>query len=99
MLKQNFGWAWSIWVGQPRIDRIVLRKDQYQLEVNRCKNEHVGGDSDQGGRKHGQADKHIIPCSNLGLDLSINLKEDGKQAAIDRVVIRDAHVLYLLLQY
>ncbi|KAH3736981.1 hypothetical protein DPMN_043557 [Dreissena polymorpha] len=50
---RNFGWArpmlidrvvireWSMWAGRPRIDRIVIRKVQYQLEVNRCRNEEV----------------------------------------------------------
>ncbi|KAH3794915.1 hypothetical protein DPMN_148455 [Dreissena polymorpha] len=41
MFKQNFGWAWSMWAGRPRIDRIVIREVQYQLEVNRCRNEEV----------------------------------------------------------
>ncbi|KAH3787079.1 hypothetical protein DPMN_165198 [Dreissena polymorpha] len=41
MLKQNFGWAWSMWAVRPMIDRIVIRVVQYQLEVNRCRNEEV----------------------------------------------------------
>ncbi|KAH3835519.1 hypothetical protein DPMN_108872 [Dreissena polymorpha] len=41
MLKQNFGWAWSMWAGRPRIDRIVIRDVQYHFEVNRCRNEEV----------------------------------------------------------
>ncbi|KAH3787061.1 hypothetical protein DPMN_165180 [Dreissena polymorpha] len=41
MLKQNFVWAWSMWAVRPRIDRIVIRVVQYQLEVNRCRNEEV----------------------------------------------------------
>ncbi|KAH3709951.1 hypothetical protein DPMN_069417 [Dreissena polymorpha] len=38
-LKQNFGWAWSMWAGRPSINRIVIREVQYQ--VNRCRNEEV----------------------------------------------------------
>ncbi|KAH3842864.1 hypothetical protein DPMN_116368 [Dreissena polymorpha] len=50
MLKQNFGWAWSMWAGAPglvmgpcivEIDRIVIRDVQYHFEVNRCRNEEV----------------------------------------------------------
>ncbi|KAH3859896.1 hypothetical protein DPMN_102717 [Dreissena polymorpha] len=50
MLKQNFGWAWSLWAGAPglvmgpyivEIYRIVIRDIQYQFEVNRCRNEHM----------------------------------------------------------
>ncbi|KAH3804408.1 hypothetical protein DPMN_132693 [Dreissena polymorpha] len=39
--KGNFGWVWPIWAGSPRIDRIVIREVQYQLEVNWCRNEEV----------------------------------------------------------
>ncbi|KAH3740128.1 hypothetical protein DPMN_046823 [Dreissena polymorpha] len=37
IVKGNFGWVWPMWVGRPRIDRIVIREVQYQLEVNRIK--------------------------------------------------------------
>ncbi|KAH3849836.1 hypothetical protein DPMN_092240 [Dreissena polymorpha] len=91
MLKQIFWLAWSMWAGRPRIDRIVIREVQYQLEVNRCRNEEVyfkGSSANNDGR----TDRRRKP-----VDLSINLKEDGNQAAfalingpgIDRVVIRD----------
>ncbi|KAH3704598.1 hypothetical protein DPMN_079657 [Dreissena polymorpha] len=60
IVKGNFGWAWSVWAGRPRIDRIVIRDVQYQFQVNRCRNEEVnfqgssaysvGGDSGQDGR-------------------------------------------------
>ncbi|KAH3865887.1 hypothetical protein DPMN_028931 [Dreissena polymorpha] len=42
-LKGNFGWVWPMWAGHPRveIDRIVIRIVQYQLEVNRCRNEEI----------------------------------------------------------
>ncbi|KAH3833304.1 hypothetical protein DPMN_106610 [Dreissena polymorpha] len=40
-LKGNFGWAWPMWEGRPRIDRIVIREVQYQFEVNRCRNEEI----------------------------------------------------------
>ncbi|KAH3863799.1 hypothetical protein DPMN_026799 [Dreissena polymorpha] len=54
------------------IDRIVIRDVQYQLEVNRCRNEEfegssaysVGGDSGQDGRTDGRSDggdDHNIP--------------------------------------
>ncbi|KAH3775809.1 hypothetical protein DPMN_177215 [Dreissena polymorpha] len=41
LLKGNFGWVWPMWAGRPRIDRIVIREVQYQLEVNRCRNEEI----------------------------------------------------------
>ncbi|KAH3814819.1 hypothetical protein DPMN_143332 [Dreissena polymorpha] len=34
-IKGNFGWVWPMWAGRPRIEV------QYQLEVNRCRNEEV----------------------------------------------------------
>ncbi|KAH3862547.1 hypothetical protein DPMN_025514 [Dreissena polymorpha] len=37
IVKGNFGWAWPMWAGRPRIDRIVIREVQYQFEVNRLK--------------------------------------------------------------
>ncbi|KAH3724990.1 hypothetical protein DPMN_050818 [Dreissena polymorpha] len=40
-VKGNFGWAWSMWAGRPRIDRIVIRDVQCQFEVNGCRNEEV----------------------------------------------------------
>ncbi|KAH3847679.1 hypothetical protein DPMN_090010 [Dreissena polymorpha] len=40
-LKGNFGWVWPMWAGPSRIDHIVIRIVQYQLEVNRCRNEEV----------------------------------------------------------
>jgi len=50
IVKDNFGLAWPMWPGRPRvgngamhieIDRIVIRDVQYQFEVNRCRNEEV----------------------------------------------------------
>ncbi|KAH3864079.1 hypothetical protein DPMN_027092 [Dreissena polymorpha] len=41
IVKGNFGWAWSLLAGCPRIDRIVIKEVQYQFEVNRCRNEEV----------------------------------------------------------
>ncbi|KAH3729102.1 hypothetical protein DPMN_055065 [Dreissena polymorpha] len=38
IVKGNFGWAWPMWAGRPRINRIVIREVQYQFEVNRCRN-------------------------------------------------------------
>ncbi|KAH3699015.1 hypothetical protein DPMN_073961 [Dreissena polymorpha] len=40
-LKGNFGWAWPMWAGHPRINCIVIREVQYQFEVNRCRNEEI----------------------------------------------------------
>ncbi|KAH3859001.1 hypothetical protein DPMN_101647 [Dreissena polymorpha] len=40
-LKGNLGWAWPIWAERPWIDLIVIREVQYQLKVNRCRNEEV----------------------------------------------------------
>ncbi|KAH3806506.1 hypothetical protein DPMN_134826 [Dreissena polymorpha] len=93
MFKQNFGWAGRPTVGNGamhlvKIDRFLIKEIQYQLEVNRCRNEEceitktndVGGGSGQDGQTYGR-NNHIIPRSNLELpvDLSINLKEDGKK--------------------
>ncbi|KAH3890996.1 hypothetical protein DPMN_015087 [Dreissena polymorpha] len=63
MLKQNYFWAWSMWV---EIDRIVIREVQYQLDVNRCRNEEVNAEkvARTDGRTDG-GDNHIIPHSNL----------------------------------
>ncbi|KAH3805689.1 hypothetical protein DPMN_133996 [Dreissena polymorpha] len=46
IVKGNFGWAWPMWEGCPRvgiveINRIVIREVQYQFEVNRCRNEEI----------------------------------------------------------
>ncbi|KAH3704046.1 hypothetical protein DPMN_079101 [Dreissena polymorpha] len=41
IVKGNFGWAWPMWAGRPRIDCIVIREVQYQIEVNRCRNEEM----------------------------------------------------------
>ncbi|KAH3862466.1 hypothetical protein DPMN_025433 [Dreissena polymorpha] len=41
IVKGNFGWAWTIWPGRPRIDLSVIREAQYQFKVNRCRNEEV----------------------------------------------------------
>ncbi|KAH3877586.1 hypothetical protein DPMN_001461 [Dreissena polymorpha] len=41
IVKGNFGWAWPMWAGRPRIDHIVIREIQYQFEVNRCRNEEI----------------------------------------------------------
>ncbi|KAH3812364.1 hypothetical protein DPMN_140794 [Dreissena polymorpha] len=68
MFKQNFGWAWSMWAGRPRIDRIVISDVQYQFEVNRCRNVEVNFQGSSAyrrtdGRTDG-GDNHIIPRSN-----------------------------------
>ncbi|KAH3792472.1 hypothetical protein DPMN_145969 [Dreissena polymorpha] len=40
-LKGNFGWAWPMWAGCPRINHNVIREVQYQFEVNLCRNEEI----------------------------------------------------------
>ncbi|KAH3889118.1 hypothetical protein DPMN_013167 [Dreissena polymorpha] len=39
IVKDNFGWVWSMWAGRPRIDRIVKREVHYQFEA--CRNEEM----------------------------------------------------------
>ncbi|KAH3844828.1 hypothetical protein DPMN_087091 [Dreissena polymorpha] len=34
IVEGNFGWAWPMWAGHPRIDRIVIREVQYQFETD-----------------------------------------------------------------
>ncbi|KAH3730887.1 hypothetical protein DPMN_056886 [Dreissena polymorpha] len=41
IVKGNFGWAWPMWAGRPRINHNVIREVQYQFEVNRCRNEEI----------------------------------------------------------
>ncbi|KAH3838274.1 hypothetical protein DPMN_111682 [Dreissena polymorpha] len=41
IVKCNFGWAWPMWAGHPRIDCIVIKEVHYQFEVNRCRNEEI----------------------------------------------------------
>ncbi|KAH3822347.1 hypothetical protein DPMN_124124 [Dreissena polymorpha] len=41
IVKGNFGWAWPMWAGRPRIDCIVIKEVQYSFEVNRCRNEEI----------------------------------------------------------
>ncbi|KAH3753405.1 hypothetical protein DPMN_188041 [Dreissena polymorpha] len=36
IVKGNFGWAWPMWAGHPRIIRIAIREVQYQFEDIRC---------------------------------------------------------------
>ncbi|KAH3830908.1 hypothetical protein DPMN_104164 [Dreissena polymorpha] len=33
IVKGNYGWAWPMWAGRPRIDRIVIRDVQYQFKA------------------------------------------------------------------
>ncbi|KAH3706223.1 hypothetical protein DPMN_065606 [Dreissena polymorpha] len=33
IVKGNFGWAWLMWAGRTRIDRIVIREVQYQILI------------------------------------------------------------------
>ncbi|KAH3782979.1 hypothetical protein DPMN_160904 [Dreissena polymorpha] len=41
LVKGNFGWAWPLWAGRPRIDYIVIKEVQHQFEVNQCRNEEI----------------------------------------------------------
>ncbi|KAH3891484.1 hypothetical protein DPMN_015588 [Dreissena polymorpha] len=41
IVKGNFGWAWPMWAGRPRIDRIVIKEVQYKIEVNHCRYEEI----------------------------------------------------------
>ncbi|KAH3753373.1 hypothetical protein DPMN_188009 [Dreissena polymorpha] len=36
IVKGNFGLAWPMWAGHPRIIRIAIREVQYQFEDIRC---------------------------------------------------------------
>ncbi|KAH3788873.1 hypothetical protein DPMN_167036 [Dreissena polymorpha] len=40
-VKGNFGWAWPMWVGRPRVGNGAMHKVQYQFEVNQCRNEEI----------------------------------------------------------
>ncbi|KAH3694858.1 hypothetical protein DPMN_082299 [Dreissena polymorpha] len=44
-VKGNFGWAWPMWAGHPRIDRIVIREVQYQFETDRHRAQTTTNDS------------------------------------------------------
>ncbi|KAH3875246.1 hypothetical protein DPMN_038509 [Dreissena polymorpha] len=35
IVKGNFGWAWPMWAGRPRVGNWAMYKIQYQFEVNR----------------------------------------------------------------
>ncbi|KAH3851705.1 hypothetical protein DPMN_094189, partial [Dreissena polymorpha] len=62
------------------IDRIVIRDVQYQLEVNRCRNEEVnfqgssaysvGGDSGQDGQTDGRTDGQTAEITTISPRLS-----------------------------
>ncbi|KAH3776706.1 hypothetical protein DPMN_178138 [Dreissena polymorpha] len=41
IVKGNFGWAWPMWAGRPRVGNGAIHKVQYQFEVNRCRNEEI----------------------------------------------------------
>ncbi|KAH3805986.1 hypothetical protein DPMN_134296 [Dreissena polymorpha] len=85
MFKHHFGWAWPMWGGAPQveIDRIVIRKVQYQLEVNRCRNEEVI--CGLCGRGPGIDHEEVMLKQNFGWAWS---KWAGRPR-IDRIVKRD----------
>ncbi|KAH3812787.1 hypothetical protein DPMN_141227 [Dreissena polymorpha] len=35
LLKQNFGWVWSMWAGRPGVGNGAIHNVHYQYEVNR----------------------------------------------------------------
>ncbi|KAH3816711.1 hypothetical protein DPMN_118232 [Dreissena polymorpha] len=41
IVKGNFGWAWPMWTGRPRVGNGAMHKVQYQFEVTRCRNEEI----------------------------------------------------------
>ncbi|KAH3722249.1 hypothetical protein DPMN_065205 [Dreissena polymorpha] len=41
IVKGNFGWAWPMWAGRPRVGNGAMHKVQYQFEVNRCRNKEI----------------------------------------------------------
>ncbi|KAH3865207.1 hypothetical protein DPMN_028246 [Dreissena polymorpha] len=41
IVKGNFGWAWPMWAGCPRVGNGAMHKAQYQFEVNLCSNEEI----------------------------------------------------------
>ncbi|KAH3768998.1 hypothetical protein DPMN_170243 [Dreissena polymorpha] len=59
IVKGNFGWAWPMWAGCPRIDRIVIRAAQYQYEFQGSSANSIGGAGGQDGRT--DAHHHNIP--------------------------------------
>ncbi|KAH3879204.1 hypothetical protein DPMN_003106 [Dreissena polymorpha] len=76
IVKGNFGWAWLMWAGHPRVGNGANNKVQYQFEdirsSLRCtqnfQGSSVGGESGQDGRTDGwteDADNHNIPTFSL----------------------------------
>ncbi|KAH3882730.1 hypothetical protein DPMN_006674 [Dreissena polymorpha] len=41
IVKGNFGWAWPMWTGRPRVGNGAMHKVQYQFEVNRRRNKEI----------------------------------------------------------
>ncbi|KAH3778538.1 hypothetical protein DPMN_180003 [Dreissena polymorpha] len=41
IVKGNFGWAWPMWAGRPRVGNGAMHTVQYQFEVNRCRNKEI----------------------------------------------------------
>ncbi|KAH3791621.1 hypothetical protein DPMN_145109 [Dreissena polymorpha] len=82
MFKQNFGWAWSMWAGRPRIYRIVIRDFQYHFEVNRCRNEEVNVKNGGRGRRVFPS-RMFDPGGAPGVVIGLFIVE------IDCIVIRD----------
>ncbi|KAH3821527.1 hypothetical protein DPMN_123291 [Dreissena polymorpha] len=41
IVKGNFGWAWPMWAGSPRVGNGAIHKVQIQFEVNWCRNEEI----------------------------------------------------------
>ncbi|KAH3866632.1 hypothetical protein DPMN_029730 [Dreissena polymorpha] len=84
IVKCNFGWVWSMWVGRPRIDRIVKREVQYHLEVNRCRNKEiiVKGNFGCGLCGRGAPGLVMVPCI-VEIDLIV-IREVQDQLEVNR---------------
>ncbi|KAH3838572.1 hypothetical protein DPMN_111980 [Dreissena polymorpha] len=90
IVKGNFGWAWPMWAGRPRvgngpciveIDRIVIREVQYQYEDNQCRNEEIIFQGSSANITDGRTAEITTISPRF-------LKSAGRPR-IDRIVIRD----------
>ncbi|KAH3710619.1 hypothetical protein DPMN_070108 [Dreissena polymorpha] len=78
IVKGNFGWAWPMWPGRPRVGNWAIHT-QYQFEVNRCRNAEVnfqgssanivGGAGGQDGRTDRRTSPQYPSCNNSTLSL------------------------------
>ncbi|KAH3803941.1 hypothetical protein DPMN_132213 [Dreissena polymorpha] len=88
IVKGNFGWAWPMWAGRPRINCFVIREVQYQFEVNRCtKEEIICGLLWAGRPRVGNGAIHISIRVNRCRNEETIVKDNF--GWIDRIAIRD----------